>query len=159
VIEMPGQHKTRRGAGGRIEKIPEDDPQRTPPLPAAEPPPLPREEEAPFIREFREEEAEPEVQAAPPEKEGGGGVSGAIQGAFLGGKAGPIGAAVGAATGFLLGQSSPKPIGTLEGGSVQDRDDETKQTLQAMLELQQKVARVGTPIKDQVTTQAAGSRW
>ncbi len=156
---MPGQHKTRRNpTTGRIESIPEDDPQRTPPLPAAEPPPLPPAEEAPFIREFREEEAEPEVQAAPPEKEGGG-ATGAIQGAMLGGRAGPIGAAVGAATGFLLGQSSPKPIGTLEGGSVQDRDDDTKQTLQAMLALQQQVARVGTPIKDQVTTQAAGSRW
>jgi len=84
--------------------------------------------------------------------------TGAKAGGMLGG---PVGAVAGGAAGFLLsqvvGSQRDTPIGSLEG-SGGTMKDETGATLQAMLELQQRVARVGTPIKDAVTTQATGSK-
>ncbi len=165
---MPiGQFKTRRNEEtGRVESIPEEERQDllteagVPELPAAaEPPPLPD----PFITAAKESmQGEPVPgEAEPTEEEGpaGGGVLGKVgrvAGSVVGG---PAGAALGGAAGFLLGQAiqkKPTPIGTLEGRNVAQTDD--SDTLRQLLAVQQKIARAGTPIKDAIQTQAAGSR-
>ncbi len=167
---MPiGQFKTRRKEEtGRVESIPEEERQDllteagVPELPGAQPPPLPPAPD-PFITAAKESmQGEPVPgEAEPTEEEGpaGGGVLGKVgrvAGAAIGGAPG---AAVGGAAGFLLGaaiQKKPTPIGTLEGGSVTQEDN--SDTLRQLLAVQQKIARAGTPIKDAIQTQAAGSR-
>lgn len=138
-----------------------------PPELPAEPPPLPSaqdQRDAEFMaRNTAEPPPLPPQDAEPEETSSLGSTIGAAQtGAKAGGRfGGPLGAVAGGAAGFLLsqlvGSQRDAPVGSLEGsgGTVQN---EANTTLQAMLELQQRVARVGTPVKDAVTTQAAGSK-
>jgi hypothetical protein len=137
-----------------------------PDLPAArEPPPLPAamtDADRQFMAEERARGKlpQPEEQVAEaPEIDTG--VGGAVEGATVGAKAGPIGALAGAAAGFIgskiLG-GQPRPIGTLEGGQATSGPDEVQQTLRSLLEVQQRIERVGSPIKDAVSTNAIDSR-
>ena len=132
--------------------------------PGAKPPPLPPaqdERDAAFMARNTEPPPLP-----PAEEEEDAGIGEAIGAAQTGAKAGgmlggPLGAVAGGAAGFLLsqviGSQRDAPIGSLEGSGGTMRN-EAGDTLQAMLALQQRVARVGTPVKDAVTTQAAGSK-
>jgi len=123
-----------------VTETPEEDPfiaaQR-----AAEPPPLPKQEE--------------ETPAAAT-------VASASTGAKAGGVVGPAGAIAGAigggAIGFLLNQAKQQPVGTLEGGGAQGVGDDPGAVLQQLLAVQQKIARVGTPLLSPVKTDAVGSR-
>ena len=182
---MPvGQFKTRRGEGGRIEKIPEAEQGElraeaagAPPLPAA-PPPLPPESD--FIKQFREEGAPgaepPPVPPAPPVKAPDPGVQaakGAQQGASTGAGIGAtigsivpgVGTAVGAAAGAVVGGAGgliastarDKPIGSLTGGQATTQD-EGPALLRKLLAVQQTIARAGAPIKGAVKTKATDSR-
>ncbi len=120
-----------------------------PPLPPAEPgaqpPPLPPQ--APPVQP-------PPLPPAQPQ-EAGGQVESAIAGAEAGSRFGPAGALLGVGAGLAAGKlSEPSPIGTLEGGA--SRDDSN--TLRELLAVQQQIARTGSPIKDAITTNPAGSR-
>lgn len=148
---------------------------------AAQPPDLPgnlTEQDVEFVQRFRESEAEPPdlpraEPTAPPVKpkvsparppsppaddaQGGADLSGIAQSASVGGRfAGPVGALLGAGAGLLMGRGKDAPIGGLEGTGTQR--DESAESLRTLVELQRKIAAVGTPIKDAITTQAVGSR-
>lgn len=49
-------------------------------------------------------------------------------------------------------------IGTLEGGSATSKD-ELAGTMRELLGVQQTIERLGTPIRDEVKTEATDSRW
>jgi hypothetical protein len=135
-----------------------------PPLPAG-PPPLPDQEDrdAEFLQQAREQE-QPAVEPAEGAKDiAESAASGAGTGAAIGSVIPGVGTAVGAGVGFLLGAASGtqrnKPIGSLEGTSGQGTGGEdAAKTMRALLAVQQKIARLGTPVKDAVITQGAGSR-
>ena len=179
---MPGQFKTRRGAGGRFEKIPEAEQGAlqaasegiTPP--AAGPG---TQEDIAFVDGpgglMQSQEGAPPVQppplpkpgarseppplppAAPQEEAGAADAAAAIGGGAV---AGGVAGAVGAAATFLASRaagSSTTPVGTLEGANSTRRDDSTK-ILKDLLSVQQGIARVGSPIKDLVKTTAKDSR-
>ena len=124
----------------------------------APPPPLPRvrNDRGRFLpNQGAEQSPQPEP---PPEEEEGGNVAGAVQGAKLGAKAGVVGAVVGGAAGFLAGRKSkPPPIGTLEG-TVGGQDGGLGDTMRELLAVQQGIARLGSPVKDAITTDAPNSR-
>ncbi len=153
---MPvGQFKTRRNPEtGRVESIP---PEEAAQLEAEA---RLTDADASFLQQHREEEP---AEEAPIEEEAaeaeGAGAETTAAGGFAGlGIGGPMGAAAGTAAGFLLAQatkSRPSPIGTLEGGRATAPSD---RTLQELLDVTKTIARLGTPIKGEVTTKAAGSR-
>ena len=156
---MPGQRKTRRNPDtGRLEKILPGDPDATPPLPEG-PPPLP-EAEDPFIKEFREKGEPPPLPpdvvpdtGAEEQEAVGAAIGGASAGARVAGAAGAVAGGVGA---FLLSQSRPEPIGSLEGAGATQADAGTE--IKELLAVTKQYARQGLPIKDKVKTVAANSR-
>jgi len=131
---------------------------------AAEPPPLPSAQDQRDDAFMARNSVDPQIsEQAPIEEEGpsiaesvGAAQTGAKAGGILGG---PVGAVVGGAAGFLAAQikSKPSPIGSLEGGAVQGEDSASR-GIQELIAIQKGIARVGSPIKDAITTQAAGSR-
>ena len=175
---MAGQYKTRRNPDtGRLEKVPEAeqgslraaDEGIAPPPPAvtvtqqdadfvnagSEPPPLPDAAEPPPLPPKAPPVQPPPLPPAEEEEEDSG-AGGAAQGAMMGSKAGPWGAVIGGAVGFAAGRKGkPAPIGTPEGGAVAGQSDDT---LRELLAVQQGIARMGSPIKDAITTNAATSR-
>lgn len=131
----------------------------------------PRQEDVQWLEAQRAAAATLDEMAAPglapppePEEETGtekvtkGARKGAILGAIGGPKGMAAGAAIGAGAAWIASQAKPAPIGTLEGGRVTAEKDESMRLLQALLDVQTKIARVGTPIKDEIRTIAAGSR-
>jgi hypothetical protein len=180
---MAGQFKTRRGASGRLERVPEEDQETLKQEAGVLPPDLPEDRpgaltqaDVDFVDANRDQGGEavepppiPPVdvqpqQLAPDDTQGeqpgpgdvvGDVAGGAVKGARLGGLPGAV---VGAGVGFLAGRSGKRSrVGSLEGpgGSTQD---ETASIMKQLLAVQQGIARVGSPIKDAVTTNAIGSR-
>ena len=170
---LVGQFKTRRGAGGRLEKIPEAE-QGELRAAAAGAPPLPPSD---FIEQHRAQGAPPVVPpplpsapvtppplppapAAPPApvQTEEAGVSGAVAGAQQGTRFGLAGAAIGGIAGFLASESQkPQAIGSFEGGTT-TQSDESVGHLRDLLAVTKQTARLGLPVKGAITTNAKGSR-
>jgi len=152
------QFTTRRGAGGRLETIPEAEQAE---LRAAWEAKQAKPTAADFIQQGPEEVSplpEPSPQPAPPQQEGGDEETAAAASGIGGLIGGPAGAVVGGIAGFAaskLTQPSNRPIGTLEGTSVRQGGDDT---LRQLLEVQREIARIGSPIKGAVDTVASNSR-
>lgn len=126
----------------------------------AEPPPIPPPVLPPPLPATAPESAQPAtpppLPAAPAEEEDSG-AGAAASGVSAGSILGPIGAAAGGAAVFAASQSFQKhPIGTFEGSGQSGGGDQD--VLRQLLEVQRTVARVGTPIKDAITTKSAGAR-
>jgi len=126
-----------------------------PPLPAAGaiPPPLPPRQEPPPLPS-----ATPSGEsAAATAATAAGGLTAGVVSKVLPGAAALWLAQQ--AIGFAKEEAAKRPIGTLEGGPSGLRPEaHNTRLLEALLHVQQQIARVGTPIKDQVKTHAAGSR-
>ncbi len=155
---MPvGQFKTRRNPEtGQLESIP---PEEAAQLEAEA---TLTQADASFLQQHREEEPAEEapMEEEPAEAEGVGAAGAAAGAAAAFGIGGPAGAVFGGAAGFLMSQatkSKPRPIGTLEGGQGAESED-IGRNIRTLLEVQQTIARIGSPIKGLVTTKAAGSR-
>ena len=156
---MPaGQFKTRRNPEtGQLESIPEPESARLEASAAV------AESDAAFLQDFMDRDTEdplpPDEAEEMPDVDPG--VDKAVAGAVAGAKVGGVpGAVLGGAVGFLLAQAQktrPRPIGTLEGGQVSGEDD-IGRNIRTLLDVQQRIAKIGTPIKDAVTTQPANSR-
>jgi len=126
-----------------------------------EPPPLPPAE--PGAQPPALPPQAPPVQPPPlsqqPEQDftGQGGAAGASAGSILGPAGAVAGAAIGTGLGFAASQSFKKsPIGSLEGSGQTGEGD--IEVLRELLAVQRGIARVGSPIKNLVTTNSAGSR-
>lgn len=179
---MPGQFNTRRNPDtGRLEKVPEAERGAlqaaaqgiTPPPPAAgsvtqqdvdfvnggqEPPPLPEAtpgQEPPPLPPIGDAFDREKAEAARPSTLAASGVASA--GVSAGRILGPAAAAVGAGLSFAASQSLKQaPVGSLEGGGQTGGGD--REVLRQLLAVQRGIARVGSPIKDAITTKSAGSR-
>jgi len=147
-----------------------------PDLPAAAvPPPLPGGDD--FVERHRSMEAVPpplpgtpvppplpEIATPPPLPPAAGKAAAGAAGKAATGAAGKLlpGAAAlfvaQQAIGFAEQAERGKVIGTLEGGGASKGEDDTGRTLKALLSVQQRIAKVGTPVRDTVTTTAVGSR-
>jgi hypothetical protein len=183
---MAGQFNTIRDeATGRLRPTTEEEKQHFMQKAGVLPPDLPgnlTDRDVDFVQRFRESEAEPpelpQAEPSPPPQakspsvspalppattpadvaQGGADLSGIAQGASVGGRfAGPVGALLGAGAGFVAGGQRSKPIGT-PGGQAAMQQDETQNTLRQLLAVQQGIAKHGSPIKDEIRTQAVGSR-
>ncbi len=178
---MPGQFATRRGAGGRLEKVPEAEQGAlqaasegiTPPAGGSV-----TQEDIAFVDGpgglMQSQEGPPPVQPPPlppkstpaqppplppaaPQEESGvaDAAKSVIGGAVTGGVAGAT-----AAAGLLLANKAAEnqatKVSSLEGAKSGQSDG--GQTLKDLLSVTQQIARFGSPIKGAVTTNPANSR-
>lgn len=164
---MAGQFKTRRNPDtGRLEKVPVEE-QAELQQEAARQVPLadPQEaRDAEFMEQAKggmEPPGEAPAQLDEPQEETGVEEVAEGVGAKAGGAAfGPVGAAVGGAAAAFITQKlmagANRPIGApASGGTVQGQEG---RDIADLLAVTQEIARAGTPIRDAITTTAAGSR-